>query len=94
MVITGRERVGQFVLVLVTNSRCFVIIGDALFHVPKACRLPIKKKQLDAWHELSFIVERIIRVIILAHQYLIYMVIHAVTATQAGTGIESTFLST
>ena len=42
MVITGGERVVQFVLVLVTNSRRFVIIGDARFNAPKACRLPIK----------------------------------------------------
>ena len=67
MVITGGERVVQFVLVLVTHSRRFVIIGNACFNAPKACRLPIKEKQFGTWHEQSFVVERIIGVIILAH---------------------------
>ena len=67
MVITGGERVVQFVLVLVTNARRFVIIGNARFNAPKACRLPLKEKQLGTWHELSFVVERIIGVIILTH---------------------------
>ena len=67
MVITGGERVVQLVLILVTHPRRFVIIGNARFNAPKACRLPIKEKQLDTWHELSFVVERIIGVITLAH---------------------------
>ena len=94
MVVAGGKRVVQLVPVFVTHPGCLVVIGDASFHAAETSRLSVKEKQFSTWYEKPFVVERIVGIIILTHQYPVYMVVDTVAASKTDAGIEGVLLGT